>query len=41
MFQDIDPFDQPTDPSAVMLRFQTHYLQIESIGLIPSKRLVN
>lgn len=36
MFPEIDPFDQPTNPSAVMLGFQVHYLQPTTIGIIPN-----
>lgn len=34
MFPGIDLFDQPTNSSAVMLGFQVHYLQLDTIGVI-------
>lgn len=36
MFPEIDPFGQPTNPSAVMLSFQVHFLKPETIGIIPT-----
>lgn len=35
MFPGIDPFNQPTNPSAVKRGFQVHYLQPDTIGAIP------
>lgn len=36
MFPGIDPFNQPTNPSAVMLGFQVHYLRPNTISVIPT-----
>ncbi|XP_055345824.1 uncharacterized protein LOC129593479 [Paramacrobiotus metropolitanus] len=35
MFPGIDPFDSVTNPSAVLLAFQVHYLKPNTIGIIP------
>ncbi|XP_055334971.1 uncharacterized protein LOC129586016 [Paramacrobiotus metropolitanus] len=36
LFPGLDPFDEPTNPSAVMKAFQVHYLQPETIGILPA-----
>lgn len=41
MFPGIDPFNQPINPSAVMLGFQVHYLQPETIEVIPVSGYAN
>lgn len=41
MFLGTDPFDQLTNSSAVMLGFQMHYLQPDTIGVIPDARYGN
>lgn len=36
MVPEIDTFDQSTNRSAVILGFQVHYLQPDTIGVIPN-----